>query len=279
MFLISAALGGVYHNDHDRNFSIEVDESLTRNALFGASLDTIRLMPSHYYKMESTKITIPKGKYNGGVSVHLTDAFFQDSLSIHTTYVIPVRLISSNDVDSILRGKTTMAEADPRIVNDWEITPKDFTMFAVKFINAYHGNYFYHGSSQVKNINGTIIENHSYGEKYIEKNPITFLKTTGRDRVSLNINMKSGYMNDNVELVLDFNGNNCSITGKGQSQYTVSGSGEFKEAQFIWGNKLRDGIVINYEISNPSYTYLGQDTLIVRDRAVVMETYEPLIRY
>ena len=172
-----------------------------------------------------------------------------------------------------------MAEADPRIVNDWEITPKDFTMFAVKFINAYHGNYFYHGSSQVKNINGTIIENHSYGEKYIEKNPITFLKTIGRDRVSLNINMKSGYMNDNVELVLDFNGNNCSITGKGQSQYTVSGNGEFKEEQFIWGNKIRDGIVINYEISNPSYTYLGQDTLIVRDRAVVMETYEPLIRY
>ncbi len=279
MFLISAALGGVYTNDFDRTFNIEVDESLTNNALFGSTLDTIRMMPSNYYKMGSTKITIPKGKYNGGVDVHLTDAFFQDPLSINTTYVIPVRLVSTNDVDSVLRGKTTMVDADPRIVDHWEVTPKDFTMFAVKFINEYHGNYFYHGSSHVKNNNGMIIENSSYKQKYIEDNPLSFLKTAGRDQVSLNIDLKSVYMDDDVELILDFDGDNCTISSNDVAGYTVSGNGEFQEDQFIWGNKLRDGIVINYEISNSNFSYHGQDTLIVRDKDVVLETFEPLIRY
>lgn len=279
MFLISAAIGGVYTNDKDRTFNIEVDESLTNNALFSSSLDTIRLMPSNYYNLESNKITIPKGKYNGGIKVQLTDDFFKDTLSVITTYVIPVRITNSNDVDTILRGKTSMMDADPRITGHWEITPKDFTMFAVKFINEYHGNYFYYGSSQLKTLDGTIIENNQYQEKYIEKNPITFLKTIGRNQVSLNIDTKSTYIDGNVEMTLDFDGNNCTIHGKNQLGYFVTGNGEFKKEQFIWGNKLRDGIVINYKITNNTYSYHGQDTLVVRDRDVILETFEPLIRY
>ncbi len=52
--------------------------------------------------------------------------FFNDPLAIELAYVIPLRIVSSNDVDSILQGKLRNQIPDPdyRIASQWEITPK-----------------------------------------------------------------------------------------------------------------------------------------------------------
>jgi hypothetical protein len=115
-FIISAAMGGVYENTKDRVFTYELDESLCENAEFSGTTQPILAMPSNYYSLSSPdKITIPSGKFNGGVEVQLTDAFFNDPLAIQNTYVIPLRLKTSNDVDTILSGRPIGSEADPRI--------------------------------------------------------------------------------------------------------------------------------------------------------------------
>jgi hypothetical protein len=51
-------------------------------------------------------------------------------------YVIPMRIKGSADVDTILSGKTSKTNSDPRVAGNWDIVPKNFTMEAeVKFDN------------------------------------------------------------------------------------------------------------------------------------------------
>jgi hypothetical protein len=104
-FVISVAMGGVYENTKDRVFEIEVDDNLCNNILFTTNGDQIRAMPRSYYTLSSpNQITIPAGKMNGGIEVQLADAFFSDPLAIKNTYVVPLRLKSSNDVDTPMSG-------------------------------------------------------------------------------------------------------------------------------------------------------------------------------
>jgi hypothetical protein len=275
-FVISVAMGGVYENTQNREFGIEVDESLCNRVLFSADGDTIHALPSSYYTLsDNSKIVIPSGKFNGGVEVQLTDAFFNDPLAIKNTYVVPVRITGSADVDTILVGQSDNPNADPRVAGQWIVAPKDFTMFAVKYINEFHGTYFHYGASSVKDATNAVVENTTYSEKYVENNSTTRLETTGRNEVSLNMFLRSEVMTGEVNMVLTFNGNNCTITADEGSPYTISGTGVFKSKEYAWGNKERDGIELNFTVSNDEYTYEANDVLVIRDRGVVLETYSP----
>jgi hypothetical protein len=78
-------------------------------------------------------------------------------------------------------------------------------------------------------------------------------------------------------MLLDFTGNNCTITGAPGSTYTISGTGEFKSKAYSWGNKQRDGIILNFTVSNGINTYTASDVMVIRDRGVVMEIYNPVL--
>lgn len=278
-FVISVAMGGVYENKQDREFEFEVDESLCNNVLFSSGGDQIKAMPSNYYTLSSpNKIVIPKGKMNGGVEVQLTDAFFNDPLAIKLGYVVPLRLKGSADVDTILVGSTTSSMPDPRVAGDWIAAPKNFTMFAVKYINEYHGTYFHYGTSKLSDATGTEIESNTYSEKYVENNPTSKLVTVGRNQVSLTTNMHSTTMSGEINMLLTFSGNSCTITAAEGSQYTIKGSGEFKSKAYEWGNKERDGIILNFTVSDEVNTYTASDVLVARDRGVVMEIYSPEVQ-
>lgn len=277
-FLISVGIGGVYANEKDRTFNIQVDNSLCDNAYFVGG-DPIKALPQSYYTLSANQIVVPKGKMNGGVEVQLTDAFFSDPDAIKNTYVVPIRLVGSNDVDTILEGNSPIPNADPRVPGQWNVLPKNFTMFGVKYINEYHAKYFHYGKSTVKNSSGTIVENNDYStEKYVEYYPIVSLETTGRYQVSMSSHLTSEIMEGELDLVLTFSGNNCTITAPAGSPYTISGSGEFKSKEYSWGNKDRDGITLNYSVSDGTHTYEASDVLVLRDRAVVMEVYSPVIQ-
>jgi len=277
-FVISVAIGGLYNNTKDRVFTFQVDESLCNNVLFASTGDTIKALPSNYYTLSSPdKIIVPKGKFNGGVTVQLTDAFFNDPSTIRNKYVVPLRLVSSNDVDTILVGRTSLPNADPRIASQWDVVPKNFTMFAIKYINEYHGTYFIYGSSTVKDASNNVLETTTYSANYIEQNPTVKLVTTGRYQVSLTTYLRSSIMTGNITMLLTFNGNNCTITGAPGSTLTISGTGEFRSQAYEWGNKKRDGIVLNLTVTDGVNTYNSNDVLVIRDRGVVMEVYEPRV--
>lgn len=277
-FIVSVAIGGIYANEMDRVFDFTVDETLCENVVFSSTGEAIVALPSNYYTLSSpSQITVPKGKFNGGVEVQLTDAFFADPLAITNKYVLPLRLVSSEDVDTILAGRSSIADPDPRIDSEWDVVPKDFTMFAVKYINEYHGTYFYYGSSSVTDGSGTVVESTTYSESFVEKNPLVKLVTTGRNQVSLSTTLHSSVLTGQINMLLDFNGNNCTITGAPGSTYTISGTGEFKSKAYAWGNKQRDGITLNLTVSDGVSTYTASDVMVIRDRGVVMELFTPKV--
>jgi hypothetical protein len=277
-FVISVAMGGVYNNEKDRIFEIEVDESLCNEILFNTDGDTIRALPPEYYTLSSeTQIVIPKGKFNGGIEVQLTDAFFDDSVAYTSGFVVPLRLKGSQDVDKILVGTPSVDNADPRVPAQWIEPPKNFTMFAVKYINEYHGTYFHYGQSSVKDGSNTVVEDTVYQATYIESNPTSKMLTIGRNQVSLNMFLRSEVMPAEADMVLDFDGVNCTVTAAEDSPYAISGTGVFKAKEYTWGNKSRDGIELNFTVSDGTNTYEASDVLVIRDRAVVMEVYSPVL--
>jgi len=277
-FVISVAMGGVYENKKDREFEIEVDNSLCNKILFSEGGDTIKAMPGNYYTLSSnSKIVIPKGKMNGGIEVQLTDAFFNDPKAIQLGYVVPIRLKGSADVDTILVGSSNNPGSDPRDPAQWIVAPKNFTMFAVKFVNEFHGTYFHYGASKVKDETNTVVENTTYSETYVENNSTVKLVTTGRDQVSWSSYLNSAVMAGEVEMLLNFNGNNCTLSAPEGSPYTITGTGEFKSKAYEWGNKKRDGIVLNFTVSKDGKTYEASDVLVIRDRGIVMEVYSPSV--
>lgn len=286
-FVISAHLGGLIDNVTDRKFSIEVDESLCDDVVFYTTGNPVVPMPRSWYTLSSSsELIIPKGRHDGGIEVQLTEDFFADPKSIRNTYVVPIRLMGSNDVDSILSGRKNDAfpNADPRLEGEWVTPPKDFTMFAVKYINEYQASYLKYGISTVLQA-GVTTETTTYKEKWVERNDVVKLLTTGRNTVEVDFNLKSFVMTGTVRLTLDFseayNGNNnCTITGVGlgNTNYSVSGTGTFKTFNTEYdnfGNKIRQGVTINYTVTdgNTGDTYTAEEVLVVRSRDVVMETY------
>lgn len=278
-FLISAAMGGVYENTKDRVFDIEVAPSLCTNVLFESTKDTVRLMPSSYYTLSSTnKLTIPAGAVNGNIEVQLTEAFFNDPLSIKNTYVIPVRLLGSADVDTVLQGKTTRSNPDPRIVSHWDVTPKDFTMFAVKYINPYHGKYLHRGVSVVKDASNAVLETNVYRKQYVVNDEVWSLVTTARKQVSVSGVVRSTSLTGTLNMLLTFDDNgNCTVKENTGSAFTITGTGKFADDADAWGDKKRDAIHLQYQFTSNDKTYSATDTLVIRDRAVVMEVYKPVV--
>ncbi|MEX0929989.1 MAG: DUF5627 domain-containing protein [Balneolales bacterium] len=278
-FIISVTMGGAYSNEKDRRFDIEVDESMSDDILFSTGGDPIQALPSDYYTLSSdTEIVIPKGEFTGGIEVQLTEAFFDDPLAMELGYVIPIRLNGSADVDTLLSGFSAVENPDVRNAAHWEVLPKNFTMFAVKYINELHGTYFHYGENTVtEDASNTEIENNSYSEQYVENNSTARLVTTEKNQVSLTTFLNSEEMQGEATMILDFDGNDITISEEAGSPFTITGSGEYQSRQYEWGNKDRDGIVLDFTISDGVHTYEASDVLVARDRGVVMETYSPQV--
>jgi len=276
-FLISAAIGGVYANKQDRVFEIEVAPELCDNALFQSTLDTIRLLPPEYYTLSSSNtLTIPAGEVNGNIEVQLTEAFFDDTLAHRLGYVIPIRIVSTNSVDTVLRGKTSFNNADPRVSTQWEIEPKDFTMFAVNYINQYDGQYLHRGANQVKDGSGAALESTVYHTEHVVDNAVVKLTTAAKNQVVLQTNSRSGLYPGVLKMNLAFAGDeSCVITEADGSAYSVTGSGKFVNDGDEWGGKKRDAIHLTYQFTVGTDTFTATDTLVVRDRAIKMQLFTP----
>ena len=265
-FLGPVVMGGVYKNTQDRVFDIETVPALCNRALFEVNNDTIRLMPSAYYTLGSNKLTIPAGKLEGSIEVQMNDAFFNDPMASRLRYVIPIRIKDATNLDSVLRGKSFLANPDPRVASQWTVVPKDFTMFAVKYINQYHGNYSHRGTSIVKDPTGMVVESNVYRTPSLVNNEVWSLLTTGRNQVGLSSVINSKLLPGNLMMNLSFgNDQTCTITQSAGSAIPVSGTGKFIKDGGELGGVRRNSMVLSYKYSMQYTAPVLEEPIQTRD--------------
>lgn len=255
---IMATTGGVYYSKKDLHVAIRVDNSLLGNGLlFGAGKDEILPMPANYYSLAANEIVIPEGTLAGGVEVQLTDAFFNDPKTIRNTYVIPLRMTDKSGADSILSGK-------------------DFILYAVKYVNTWHGNYLRRGKDVVSgNVNQTIVRH----KEYVESDEVNKLNTRSVKELEFPVVYKDkDGINIYCTLLLTFDDQDKCTISAGSAGFTATGNGRFvkRGEKNSWGSKDRDALYLDYQVSVAGMQVSTSDTLVLRDRAVTMETFTPV---
>lgn len=282
-FLIIATMGGVYDNKKNITITVSVDKSLTENLKFNSATgDDVIAMPANYYTLPSDmKITIPSGSILGGMEVQLTDAFFADPRSIKNTFVIPLKINSVTNADSVLRGKSTKSSPDPRLAGDWSVSPKDFVLYAVKYVNPYHGTFLRRGIDEVKGNDGAIALDTTvlYHNAFVEKDELAniYTKSLVEDTISLNAKNK-GNINVPFRLVLKFDNNgDVLVSTPASANYTVAGNGKFVKKGDMWGNEKRNVLYLKYQVNFGTTKHNLTDTLVFRDRNIKFETFTPLV--
>jgi len=241
----------------------------------------LQLLPAQYYNATFDKIVIPAGSFFGKLRVDLTDAFFADPLATGLRYVIPLRITDAQG-DSILSGQPRVTSPDPRKVADWVVTPKNFVLFGIKYINPTHGVYLLR--VRRKNVNNEL-DVVKYSTRFIDDNEMTKLSTS-----SLTDNFMSTVGGTNKEatnakysLNLKFDKVNKSVVVSQRSATTVSvnGTGKFfsktdKESESYNGKKHRT-IYLDYTYIDGVNTYQVNDSLVFVDTDIKFEEFAVVI--
>lgn len=280
-FEIMATTGGVYENQNDIILDVMVDNSMVDGLDFANGGD-ILAMPSNYYELASDNIVIPRGNIVGGVEVQLTEAFFEDSLALHQNYVIPMTMTNVQQADSILAGEPITVDARRTVASDWAVQPKDFVLYAVKYVNPWHGYYLRRGEDVIEGKNGnteldqTIVRS----EEFVVDDEVVFLTTQSLNEILFPITFAgSDETNIDVPLILTFDEEGNITVGTNSDEITVTGSGEFVKdgEENSWGNKDRDAIYLDYEVELENFHVSSTDTLVLRNRGVEMELFTPVL--
>ena len=144
---------GLIDNNKDRIVKYVIDPSVI-------SIGTKTVMPSNYYTLTNgTEFVIPKGEHQGYVGIEIdSTAFLADPKSLTGEYVLPFRLTSSSDVDSIN-------------------SMKDLMVVSVSYWAKQHGNYYYSG--QTVRTSGATVETLTYTNTSTISESIRQLTTVG----------------------------------------------------------------------------------------------------
>lgn len=269
---IKATLGGTRYNENNVVIDFNVNESLLSNLYFSDNGPQIQPLPSNYYTLASDQITIAPGAILGGVQVQLTDAFFADPLAIKNTYAIPLHMKNVQNADSIL-------------------AEKDFVLYAVKFINPWHGNYLRRGVDVMTGDADRTVIRHA---DYMENNELNKLTTRSISQTELLVPFRDDEGNMfTCNLILSFEADGkCSVTSNSVN-FTATGTGAFvnKGEKNSWGNRDRDALYLDYQVSYNgisvgsgdnarviSGAIATKDTLVMRDRGVGPEHFVPVLK-
>jgi hypothetical protein len=292
-FDIGVTIGGMYENKQNWTVDYVVDPTLTDNVFVYAKPQTfsaseqILPLPTSYYTLSPTgTVTIPVGSMNGLIRVELTDAFFNDPISITGRYVIPLKLTGTS-ADSVLQGKAAVTGADPRIISDWNAnqSPKNWVMFAINYVNPYHGTWLHRCKDVTKSTktgNDTVIY---YRNRYVEKDLLAKLTTTARNQVITNTlgNLGAGGKNS---MVLTFDNDkgtpgNVTISQSPTSTYVVTGTGHFQDvatSNESWSGMKFQSIYLSYSYNDGTYNHQINDTLVFRDRGIKFTTNNIVVK-
>ncbi|MCE5178768.1 MAG: DUF5627 domain-containing protein [Porphyromonadaceae bacterium] len=275
---IMATMGGVYSNEKNVEISIRIDNALCDNLVFDNSGEAVTPMPSSYYTLSSDKIIIEKGSILGGVTVQLTEAFFNDLKSLGTNYVIPVVMTGVVNADSILSGIPLADNPRRGVASDWDVQPKDYVLYAVRYINPYDANYLRRGKDVISGDQSGTKVRHA---QYVEQDEV-IAKITTRSLSTIAWEHQTKDMNNitrNSVMLLTFNEQgDCTLTSETDG-VAVTGTGKFvsKGDKNSWGNKDRDVLYLDYTVNYGDIQVVTKDTLVVRDRGVKAEWFTPVL--
>lgn len=279
---LMATWGGGYTNKKDVVIDIAVDPTLCDNARFKSNNANIQVMPANYYELASNKINIPAGSIIGGVEIKLTEAFFYDPLAVGRNYVIPVVMNKVTGADYILTGKaqSTVASPNRNIADHWTVLPKDYVLYAVRYINTWDGTYMRRGKDDITTTAGTTSSVRR--KTSVELDELCKLNTLSLTKLEFPVkyyNANNEVVNQaSLELTFDSNGN-CTISSR-TAGVTATGTGSFKKKGELksWGNKDRDALYLDYSIDFGTKQFATKDTLVARDRGIIMETFEVVVQ-
>ncbi|TDH23505.1 DUF1735 domain-containing protein [Segetibacter sp. 3557_3] len=280
--LVNVTTGGVRENKKDIVTSFVVDTSLCSRLFFPADKggNKILPLPANYYQLASNQITIPKGSFLGGVEVQLTDAFFEDPLTIGNNYALPLVLSDVKGADSVLRGIPSVATPNRSIDANWTIKPRDFVLYSLKYVNVWHGNYLRRGTDVITgSVNQTLVRR----KQFVENDEVNKLSTVSLSKLNFPVVFKNASGNNvgcTLQLTFDAS-NNCTITSI-TNGVTASGTGKFVKKGEVnsWGSKDRDALYLDYliNLTAQNMRVASKDTLVVRDRALSIETFVPVYK-
>jgi hypothetical protein len=298
---IYATMGGVYENNKQIDIEIAADNTLCNNLFFDAARTIpVEPMPASYYTLADDRILLNR-ELQGAVGVQLTDAFFADPDAIKNTYAVPLRMVDVNNADAILRGIAKVQEPDRLNPAHWDVQPKDYVLYFIKFINPWHSNYLRRGRDQVtvNGVTSTVVRH----QPTVEADEIRALSTMSLQELKYPQDYKlySG-LNLNLSVKLSFNEEKCTVAPIATAfnvndsvrvfNVVATGNGSFvkKGEKQSWGNKDRDALYVEYNVSYEVETkypnagfpdrvdevsYVTTDTLVVRDRGVKVEVLTP----
>ena len=187
--------------------------------------------------------------------------------------------MTSTTADSILVGKPSTPEPDPRITGNWEFAPKDFTIFAVRYVNEWHGRYLLRGVSVNRESDGALIETVTYRARYLELNQVVSVATTGRNQVRYSAAIRQTPSPGNFEMFLDFSPSDkvtATLTSSPNSAFPVEGTAKMVKNAESWGDIERDVIYLDYKVMAEDRIYEAKDTLVFRDKNVQYQEYSSI---
>ncbi len=291
-FTIYATCGGSY-SGLNAKIEVKIDESLT-DGLYFEDGTKVKPMPKDYYTVSGEELDYAGG-YRGGIEIQLNDKFFADSLSITNNYVIPVVMGDKfSGVDQIVRGTPVFEGSTPsrHEIDKWKVTPGDFTLFCVNYINEYTATYLRRGvdTFDKTQFEGTIPTGYAKvtenrRNEFIERDEVVSTKTVARNKILLPIaTTEVAGKNSPCQLILTFDDNgNCTIESN-TAGCTAKGTGRYSKGTAIkaWGNKDRDELILDYtlDFAKDNVHYATKDTLVWRDRGTVagIRSFKPVYK-
>ena len=292
---IWSTMGGAY-GGRDATVDVVIDETLCNDLYFtdegGNAADPVLPMPTNYYQLLSNAIPY-KGEPRGYVEVQFTDAFFNDEKAIANTYVIPLRMTKATGIDSILVGKAREGLIPSRVnAEDWEVLPKDYVLYCVKYMNPWQGKYIRRGVDNVteKGNTTTIVRKdfslvnsdlEHYTENPVNQNDeVCAIYTRNMTQAIFPVSFKTSGASILCNLILTFNGNQCTIstddedvTATGSGEYIEKGTDKQEYKDYQWGSMngkpvQRDILRLAYNVDfiKKNIQVSTTDTMVVQTR-------------
>jgi len=146
-------LSGVQFNKSDRVVQYVIDPALVDGTAKS-------VLPINYYKLgHPSEIRVPKNQLKGYLPIEIDSiAFLSDPKSLTGEYVLPIRLVSSNDVDVI--------------------NVKDYVRMSISYFGKHHAYYQYSGDF-FKIMDGVVYDFRAFSFVWTEHESRRFLQTAG----------------------------------------------------------------------------------------------------
>jgi hypothetical protein len=159
------------------------------------------------------------------------------------------------------------------------MSPKDWVMYGINYVNAYHGTYLHRGRDiRITNATGLPFDTTKFHARYVEKDVLIKMQTVKRNAtISNGLGNKLGA---NYSMMLTFANDkgtpgDITISKSPTSTYVVTGTGHYQDIATStekWTGLTWQSMYLSYSYDDGTYTHQVRDTLVFRDRGIKFTT-------